>query len=223
MEDKAHLRIDLVSDVVCPWCIVGYKKLEKALALVADKVDVELHWHPFELNPQMPRGGQDLREHLVEKYGITHEDSVRARANLTDIGASLGFEFDYFEGMRMYNTFDAHRLLHHAREFQREHALKQRLFSAFFSERKVLDDIDVLVGEAIAVGLDEAEARAVLEEGRYEDEVRRETHEWMARGVRAVPTFVFDGRFGLSGAQEPELLAEAILKAVEAREQGATG
>lgn len=209
---KKHIRIDIVSDVVCPWCIIGYKRLEKALELVSDQVETEIHWHPFELNPNMPQGGENLRAHLAAKYGTTLEGSIKARANLTRMGAELGFKFDYFDEMKMFNSFKAHQLLHYAREQGKDTELKLRLFSAFFGERKEVDQDEVLVAEAGAVGLDEDESRAVLKDGRYVDAVRKEEHEWLARGVQGVPTFVFNSKQGISGAQEPSTLADILIE-----------
>ncbi|SHG77586.1 DsbA family oxidoreductase [Ferrimonas marina] len=207
---KQPLRIDIVSDVVCPWCIIGYKRLEQALASLGEEVEAEIHWHPFELNRQMPEGGENLRTHLAEKYGTTLEGSIKARANLTQMGAELGFRFDYFDEMRMYNTFKAHQLLHFARLQGKESELKLRLFSAFFGERKAVDETEVLVAEGVSVGLDEAQCREVLTSGRYADAVREEQDRWIQAGVRAVPTFVFNGEQGVSGAYDSEALVELI-------------
>lgn len=205
---KKTLRIDIVSDVVCPWCIVGYKRLQAALEQLQDEVEADIHWHPFELNPNMAAGGENLREHIAAKYGSTKEDSERARDNLTRIGDQIGFSFDYFDEMRMYNTFNAHQLLHYAREKNKEMALKLRLFSAFFSERKVIENQEVLIAEAQAVGLDADESRQVLQQQRYASAVREEQQLWMSRGVQAVPTFVFNNERGVSGAHEPETVVK---------------
>lgn len=210
----ATIRIDIVSDVVCPWCIIGYKRLQLALNELADTVQADVHWHPFELNPQMPEQGQELREHLTEKYGTTTEDSIRAREMLTRVGNDLGFAFDYFDGMKILNTFKAHQLLHHAREHGLEQALKLRLFAAFFSERQDIGQADVLVEQAARVGLDPIAARAVLDDCTHADAVRSEQGRWMRAGVRAVPTFVFNGQYGVSGAREPDALKQVILAAI---------
>lgn len=207
---KQKIRIDLVSDVVCPWCIIGYKRLEKALEMVADEVEAEVHWHPFELNPHMQEGGENLRAHLAAKYGTTPEGSVKARGNLTQLGADLGFRFDYFDDMKMFNTFKAHQLLHYARERGKETELKLRLCAAFFGERKEIDQIDVLVKEAEAVGLDRQESRTLLNDGRFAKAVRQEEQIWLSRGVRGVPTFVFNQSQAISGAQEPATLAQIL-------------
>ena len=209
---KQTIAIDIISDIVCPWCIIGYKRLEKALAMVADKIDGEIHWHPFQLNPTIPEGGENLRSHLAAKYGTTLEGSIKARANLTQIGADLGFTFDYFDEMKTFNTFKAHQLLHYARTQGKETELKLRLFSAFFSERKAVDQIDVLVKEAAAVGLDKTESRKLLEDEHYADAVRQEKNHWVARGVSSVPTFVFNDSQAVAGAHEPETLAQVLLQ-----------
>ena len=207
-----NIRIDIVSDVVCPWCIIGYKRLEKALEMVADQVSADIHWHPFQLNPHIPEGGENLREHLAAKYGTTLEGSIKARENLTQMGAELGFKFDYFDEMKTYNTFKAHQLLEYAKEQGKHTEMKLRLFSAFFGERKVIDDADVLVAEAEAVGLDGQACRDLLEDGRYAPSVTQQAKEWVSRGVQGVPTFVFDQSQGISGAQPPEVLADILLK-----------
>ena len=207
-----NIRIDIVSDVVCPWCIIGYKRLEKALEMVADQVTADIHWHPFQLNPHISEGGENLREHLAAKYGTTLEGSIKARENLTEMGAELGFKFDYFDEMKTYNTFKAHQLLEYAKEQGKHTEMKLRLFSAFFGERKVIDDIEVLVAEADAVGLDGQKCRELLEDGRYASIVEQQSKDWVSRGVQGVPNFVFDQSQGISGAQPPEVLAEILLK-----------
>lgn len=208
-----NVRIDIVSDVVCPWCIIGYKRLEKALDMLADQIQANIHWHPFELNPHMPQGGENLRSHLAGKYGTTLEGSIKARANLTQMGAELGFKFDYFDEMKMFNTFKAHQLLHYAREHNKEHELKMRLFSAFFGERKEIDQVEVLVKEAVAVGLDETESQSILEDERYAESVRIEEQKWLSRGIQGVPTFIVNNKYAVSGAQEPKALADMIMQA----------
>jgi len=199
---KAPLQIDVISDVVCPWCIIGYIRMEQALAELDGKFEVSWRWHAFELNPQMPRGGQNLREHLAQKYGTTQEGSIAARDKLTALGHDLGFHFDYFDEMRVLNTFQAHQLLEWAHEHGKQTALKLRLFAAFFSERKAIDEPEVLVREAASVGLDEDEARVVLESGRFASIVREEESRWQQSGVSAVPTFILNGKYAIQGAQD---------------------
>jgi predicted DsbA family dithiol-disulfide isomerase len=197
-----QLRIDLVSDVVCPWCIIGYLQLQKALQSRADRIRLELFWHPFELNPDMPPEGQDLREHIAKKYGSTPEQSRGARARLTELGASLGFEFNYTDDMRMVNTFHAHQLLHWAGEQGMQTELKLALFDAFFRRGEDVSTAAVLIAAAGSVGLDEMEAAAVLADGRYALAVREDQRQWLEQGIQAVPTFVINQQYMVQGAQE---------------------
>lgn len=211
-----NVTIDIVSDVVCPWCIVGYEKLQQALATL-DDVNATVNFHPFELNPDMPQEGQNLREHIMQKYGASEAQSQQTRQQLTDIGESLGFTFDYFDEMKMVNTFNAHQVLHLASLKGKKEALKLRLFAAFFSERKDVSDSQVLVDEAVAVGLDKAEVQEALAQQTYAEEVRMQEQLWMQRGIQSVPTFVI-GNNGIAGAQSPETLAQFIREAMQQQE-----
>ena len=211
----AGIRIDIVSDVVCPWCIIGYKQLERALG--ESGVTAELGWHPFELNPQMSEEGENLREHLAAKYGTTPEGSRQARARLTELGAELGFAFNYADDMRMYNTFRAHQLLHWAGTQGRQHALKMALFAAFFTHRRDVNDIEVLAEVAALIGLPKASALAVLTEGRFAEAVREEEAFWTSRGITGVPAMVFDQRYLLVGAQGAETYKRILEKLAEER------
>ncbi|NDV90674.1 thioredoxin domain-containing protein [Alteromonas sp. 345S023] len=213
-----NVSIDIVSDVVCPWCIVGYKKLQQAL-LMLDEVNATVNFHPFELNPNMPKEGQNLREHIMEKYGASEAQSQQTREQLTDIGASLGFTFDYFDDMKMVNTFNAHQVLHLASLKDKKEALKLRLFAAFFSERKDISDAKVLVEEAVSIGLEKNEVELALAQQTYAEEVRMQDQLWMQRGIQSVPTFVI-GNQGIAGAQSPETLAQFIREAMQQQGSG---
>ncbi|MEZ5935446.1 MAG: DsbA family oxidoreductase [Alphaproteobacteria bacterium] len=204
------VRIDIVSDVVCPWCIVGYKQLERAQAETA--VPAVVYWHPFELNPDMPEEGQNLVEHITAKYGTTPEASRRARAKLTALGAELGFTFDYVDDMRMVNTFRAHQLLHWAASHGLQHQLKMALFSAYFSQWKDVNDPAVLAETTASVGLDRTEAAAVLSDARFADQVRQHEAFWTSRGVQGVPAMIFDGREALIGAQGVDSYRTMLLR-----------
>ncbi len=210
------LQVDIVSDVVCPWCIIGYKQLMKALAALPGQFDVKIRWHPFELNPRMSQEGQDLREHLAQKYGASPDQSQAARARLSELGEALGFTFDYFEGMRMVNTFRAHQLLHWAGEQGRQTELKLALFEAFFSRREDVNDAAVLVAAAERAGLDSAQANVVLSDARYASVVRQEQQQWLDREVHAVPTFVFQQQYIVPGAQDAEAFMR-LLQKIQAR------
>ena len=202
MNNPIPLQVDIVSDVVCPWCIIGFKQLQKALEGMPGRFEVSLAWHPFELNPHMPPEGQNLREHLAGKYGTTPEGSRAARARLTELGQSLGFTFDYYDEMRMYNTFSAHQLLHWAGTQGRQTELKMELFGAFFSRREDVSDFNVLATAAGRAGLPVSEAMAVLRDGRFADAVRTEQARWLDREVHAVPTFLFNEKYLVPGAQD---------------------
>tara|TARA_R110001592_G_scaffold363043_1_gene679597 strand:+ start:85086 stop:85760 length:675 start_codon:yes stop_codon:yes gene_type:complete len=204
------LRIDIVSDVVCPWCIIGYKQLQRALAELEGTFEVELFWQPFELNPDMPPEGQNLREHIAQKYGASEEQSMAVRARMTELGNTLGFKFDYFDGMRMYNTFQAHQLLHWAEELGVQTKLKLALFEAFFSRRENVSDPDLLVEVAARAGLDSRLAREVLESARYAETVRAEQARWLDREVHAVPAFFFNNGFPVAGAQESDTFVRVL-------------
>ena len=193
------LRIDIVSDVVCPWCVIGYRQLAGALAAIG--MPHEIHWHPFELNPDMPPEGQNLREHLIEKYGTTPEQSEASRRQITEIGAELGFAFRFADDMRMHNTFNAHQLLHWADQHGRKHALEEALFAAHFSDRRDLSDPAVLADVAASVALDRDEAGAVLADQRFAATVREAEQGWQAQGIQAVPAIIFNRRYLVSGAQ----------------------
>ena len=208
----APLQVDIVSDVVCPWCIIGYKQLQKALGSMAGQFEVTLRWHPFELNPRMPQDGQNLREHIFEKYGSSAEQSRAAKERLVTLGESLGFTFDYFDEMRMVNTFRAHQLLHWAGEQGRQTELKLELFDAFFSFRQDVSDVQVLAAAAGRVGLSETEALAVAEDGRYAQAVREEQQSWLDQEVHAVPTFLFNQKYMIPGAQEAETFVRVLNK-----------
>jgi predicted DsbA family dithiol-disulfide isomerase len=216
-----HLKIDFVSDVVCPWCIIGLRGLEEALGRAADVVDADITFQPFELNPGMAQEGENIVEHIGKKYGSTPEQSAANRAAIQARGAGLGFAFNTSDQSRIYNTFDAHRLLHWASDSGRQHELKRALFKAYFSDGKNVSDGDVLVDSAVAAGLDGQEAREILASGRYADEVRKEEQHWLSVGIRAVPGVVVNQRWLISGGQPPEAFEE-ILRGIAAELEAGT-
>ncbi len=196
---KKPLRIDIVSDVVCPWCAIGYSQLAEALKQT--NTPHEIHWHPFELNPNTPHEGRNYREHIMEKYGTTAEDIQENRARMTEAGAEAGFNFQFTDDFRTYNTFNAHQLLHWADQQGRMHDLKQALFVAHFVDNKNVSDHSVLADVAADVGLDRSEALAVLEEQRFAAAVEKEKQHWQQQGIQSVPSMVFNERHLISGAQ----------------------
>ena len=208
----AEIRIDIVSDVVCPWCIVGYRRLKPAMDALADNVAFGLHWHPFELNPGMPPEGQNLAEHIQQKYGSTPEQSQANRQRVIDLGASLGFEFRYTAESRMVNTFKAHQLLHWAGEQGRETDLKLALFDVYFTEQRDVSDEAVLLDAVERVGLDRDEAAAVLADQRFAEAVRTRENHWLSQGIQGVPAFIFNSRYLVSGAQDTAVFADLFDK-----------
>ena len=196
------LRIDVISDVMCPWCIIGYRQLRRALDMTNTSYDV--HWHPFELNPNMPHAGQNIREHVAEKYGVTPEQSAKSRENMKQIGADLGFEFGYSDDSRMHNTFNTHQLLHWAGEQELKEDMKMALFAAHFTHGRDLSDISVLADIAREIGLDRTEALAVLNEQRFAEAVREQEAFWVQQGISGVPAVVFNRRHLVTGAQGTE-------------------
>jgi predicted DsbA family dithiol-disulfide isomerase len=205
-----QMQIDFVSDISCPWCVIGLKGLEQALANVGDLVAADIHFQPFELNPQMPPEGQDIGEHVAQKYGSTPEQSAANRAMIRERAAALGFTMKMADGSRIYNTFDAHRLLHWAGIEGRQAALKNILFEVYFTEGRNPGDADVLVEAAERAGLDGAAAREVLTAGRYADEVRAEERLWQQQGISAVPAVIIDRKYLISGGQPPEAFERAL-------------
>jgi predicted DsbA family dithiol-disulfide isomerase len=205
-----HLKIDFVSDVACPWCVIGLRGLEQALANAADAVEADVTFQPFELNPGMPAGGQNLGEHIKEKYGSTAEQSAANRAMIRSRGAEVGFTFNMSEESRIYNTFDAHRLLHWARTVGRQRELKHSLFKANFTDGANVSDHGVLVDAAVAAGLDGDEAHEVLVSGRHAEDVRAAEREWISRGIRSVPAIVINGTWLISGGQPAGAFEKAL-------------
>jgi predicted DsbA family dithiol-disulfide isomerase len=204
------MKIDFVSDVSCPWCIIGLRGLEQALANASDVVTAEISFQPFELNPAMPPEGQNIVEHVAEKYGSTPEQSAANREAIRARAAALGFTMAGTDQSRIYNTFDAHRLLHWAELEGRQAALKNGLFEAYFTQGRNPGDQDVLVDVAGRAGLDPVAAREVLASGRYAQEVRDAERLWQGRGISAVPAVIINDRYLISGGQPAEAFEHAI-------------
>jgi predicted DsbA family dithiol-disulfide isomerase len=209
------LKIDIVSDVVCPWCTIGYKRLEKAITDLDIQDQVDIEWQPFELNPNMPAGGQNVQEHIAEKYGATLEQQKESQEHMANAGAELGFTFDYFDDMRMANTFDAHVLLEYAKDFGKQTELKMRLTKAFFSERKDVSKKDVLKEALLDVGLNAEEALATLDNEEAHKEVRTKQDYWKNLGVNSVPTIVFNNKSAVTGAQPVDVFKQILSEAIK--------
>jgi predicted DsbA family dithiol-disulfide isomerase len=206
------LKIDFVSDIACPWCAVGLGGLEQALERLQGEVQAELHFQPFELNPHMPPGGQDLGEHLTEKYGSTPEQQAQIRQTITERGAEVGFVFNPNGRGRVYNTFDAHRLLHWA-EGQgdgAQHALKKALLQAYQGRAECVEDPQVLLASVAAAGLDVSAANAVLHSDAHTAEVRERQQFYTQAGIRSVPAVIINDKHLISGGQPVEVFEQAL-------------
>jgi predicted DsbA family dithiol-disulfide isomerase len=203
------MKIDFVSDVSCPWCAVGLKSLEAALARVGSEVKAELHFQPFELNPQMAPEGEEIVAHLRNKYGASL-DMARSQEALKARGDAVGFPFDFQKRGRIYNTFDAHRLLHWAEGEGKQHALKNALFNAYFIQGQDPSNHAVLIGVAGSVGLDEQRAREILASDEFAREVREREHFYTRAGIHSVPAVIINDRHLIQGGQPPEVFEQAL-------------
>jgi len=214
---SATLHIDFLSDVSCPWCVIGLRALEQAVTNLAEEVETEIRFQPFELNPQMPPEGQDLDEHLLQKYGATPEQFAATRQAIHDRGEELGFEFRMDRRNRIYNTFDAHRLLHWAEEEGRQLELKHALFRAYFTEGENPGARDVLLRVAGDVGLDAARAAAILDSDAYAEDVRERESHYQSLGIHAVPAVIVNGKYLIQGGQ-PAAVFEQALREIATKE-----
>ena len=205
------LRIDFVSDVACPWCAVGLKSLETALTRLPE-VAVDLHFQPFELNPQMVPEGEDIEEHLTRKYGSTTEQRQQIRGHLRQRGAEVGFTFTEGARSRIWNTFDAHRLLHWAglQSAQAQRDLKLALLTAYHTNGKNPGERETLLAAVREIGLDAAEAARVFDSGEFSDDVRETESLWLGRGISSVPAVVINEKYLISGGQPPEAFEQAL-------------
>ena len=212
------MKIDFVSDVSCPWCAIGLKSLEQALDKVGPAIQARLHFQPFELNPDMAAEGQDIDEHLRQKYGSSPEQLAATRENIRARGAELGFVFGPGKRNRIYNTFDAHRLLHWAGlqdqatspPGAQQLALKEALLKAYFTDGESPGSHEVLLRAAADAGLDQVRARAVLESDAYTAEVRKAQRYYQAQGIHSVPAIIINDRHLISGGQPPEVFEQAL-------------
>ena len=205
-----QLRIDFVSDVSCPWCAIGLSSLELALARVKGELSADLHFQPFELNPNMGPDGQDIVEHITEKYGATAEQQANSREMIRQRGLDVGFTFDMEKRGRIYNTFDAHRLLSWAEEEGRQRDLKMALFEAYFSHCEDPSNHDVLLNAVERVGLDRDTAVRILASDEYAEEVREREQFFQRAGVHSVPAIIINQRHLISGGQPPEVFEQAL-------------
>ena len=210
------VRVDIVSDVVCPWCVIGWRQLARASEETGVPLDV--HWHPFELNPDMGPDGENLSDHVARKYGSTPEQSSGARRRIVEMGAALGFDFAYGPRTRMWNTFLAHQLIDWAGTEDKAHETNLALFESFFTRGENVSDLGVLVSTAKRVGLDPAAARRVLETRERAAPVREKQAFWVERGISGVPAMIFDRRRMVPGAQGEETFAVILRRQAAATE-----
>ncbi|WP_114766772.1 DsbA family oxidoreductase [Vibrio rhodolitus] len=204
------IRIDIVSDIVCPWCVIGYKRLCKALDLVQPDISADIYWHPFELNPAMPIQGQNLREHLAEKYGTTPKASEMARATLTQLGKDVGFDFHFTDSMRIYNTRQAHQLLLWAQSQNQQPALQAALFDAYFTQNQNIAEPNNLLNIAANIGLERSIAETVIQDKDWAQAVAKTEQQWLEAGITAVPAIIFAHKHLVSGAQNIEVYVQVL-------------
>lgn len=223
MTKPVALKIDIVSDVVCPWCIIGYKQVEKALAMIEKPVEAAIWWHPFELNRDMPPEGQDVAEHIAQKYGTTPAQGKANRQRLAEIGSELGFEFAQNENMRIYNTFKAHKLLRKTADehgWQKQTELKLALFSVYFQAGRDISDDSVLLDIVQSVGLDRNACTGWLADEILSQDVRTEQAHWLDQDITGVPAIIFNQRFMVPGAQTAQTFADIIGKVLAGQATG---
>jgi predicted DsbA family dithiol-disulfide isomerase len=208
------MRIDIVSDVLCPWCIIGFKALEQALHNLSDSVQADIHWQPFELNPNMLPEGEDVNQHLMHKYGIDEKQIAANRDNLHQRGLSVGYEFGNRGGGKIYNTFDAHRLLHWAgldgNLDGKQSELKLALFDLYFKQSGNPSDHAQLLAAVESVGLDVQQAKAILAGNDYAADVRQQQRHYQQQGISSVPAVIINNKHLISGGQPVNIFEQAL-------------
>ena len=213
------LKIDFVSDISCPWCAIGLASLEQALDKLKGEVAAELHFQPFELNPQMPAGGQDIGEHLTQKYGSSAAQQTQIRDTIRQRGADVGFTFNPGGRGRIYNTFDAHRLLRWAGVEQAElqPALKKELLAACHTRSESMESHEVLLSAVAQAGLDVERARAILASDEFAQEVREREAFYTGAGIHSVPAVIINDQHLISGGQPAAVFQQALRQIAAAR------
>ncbi len=204
------IKIDFVSDVSCPWCVIGLKSLEAALSHLSGTTEADIHFQPFELNPQMSPAGEDVAEHIARKYGSGAAQIAQTQEAIRARGADLGFEFRFGKRLRIYNTFDAHRLLRWAEGSGKQKALKEALFAAYFTDGLDVSDHQVLSEAAAKAGLDPVRARQILQSDEYATEVREREQWYQNQGIHAVPAVILNDRYLIQGGQPVETFERAL-------------
>jgi predicted DsbA family dithiol-disulfide isomerase len=209
-----NLQIDIVSDVVCPWCAIGYGNLTQALEQLTS-VQANVQWHPFQLNPYMGKEGQDINEHISEKYGLTDKQMEDNKQNIKAMGKKAGFDMSFDKRARIYNTLDCHILLHFAQEKGKQTELKLALFKAYFTDGKDVSDRAVLIDAVESVGLDKQEAEIALDSEHYKKTVQDEESKFKSMGISSVPAFIINNKYLLSGGQPVENFIQSLTEIAE--------
>ena len=204
------IKLDFISDVVCPWCIIGYKRLQQAIDELGIQNQIDITWQPFELNPDMPVEGENLTQHICRKYGSTAEQAKADADQIAKLGAEMGFKFDFFDGMRIVNTRDAHILLDHAKAHGKQTEFQLRLFDAYFNQQKDISDRQVLIQELQQLGLNSDEALQQLDNDEALERVKTAEFFWRGQDVSSVPTMVFNSTSTLTGAQPVDVYKQVL-------------
>jgi predicted DsbA family dithiol-disulfide isomerase len=216
---KRSVEVEFISDIVCPWCAIGLHSLLAALKRVQDSIEVKISFQPFELDPAMPEGGEDSTAYVARKYALSAAEAARNRQTIRARAAEVGFDMASIDSRRLYNTFDAHRLVHWAELEKRQIGLELVLFAAHFTYGADVSNLDVLANAAQVVGLDPSAAREILTSGAYANKVRCAEADWHSRGIRSVPTLILQRKYRISGASRPRDYEEA-LRRVAAQQPG---
>lgn len=211
------ITIDIVSDVVCPWCVIGYKRLQQAILELKVEDKIKIQWQPFELNPNISLAGENIIEHMSSKYGMKAEEVKLYQEERKKTGEDLGFKFDSYDEMNIVNTRDCHILLEYAEKFGKQNELQMRLFTAHFSERKNISDRSVLQNEVQSVGLDEIEAISILD-GNERKNIQEKEEIWRKKGVSSVPTMIFNNAMIMNGAYSIETYKDVLLELLEKKD-----
>jgi len=210
------LQIDIVSDVVCPWCAIGFANLNTALKEMAEPVEAHVQWHPFQLNPYMAKEGQDINEHLVEKYGLSQEKLNDNKSHISTLGKAAGLEFKFEQRARIYNTLNCHILLHWAQEQGKQTELKLAFFTAYFTDGLDISDQRILLKIVNSVGLDGDKAAEILSAGHYKELVKEQESKYKSMGIQSVPAFIINNEYLLSGGQPVDSFKQALQEIIAA-------
>lgn len=212
------VKIDLISDIVCPWCAIGYARLQQAQEMLRGEVALDVHWNPFLLNPDLPPEGRDMLEHLTTKYDKSEAEIRRSQEALKSLGQELGLHFEHFLERRSWNTFNTHRVLRYAHLHDKDEAMNLALFDAYFGDAENPTDPEVLSRLAESVGLDGGAVRDILAGDTHGEAVSDEIERFRVGGVEAVPSFIVDDKYLTSGAQPPEAIVEGLRRVVAQRD-----